>query len=551
MKYMFDRNTSESEVQALYGSTELLAYDLPMLITKINLAYEEKAVVNGQGVSKTEIVFSFDKSTFEYLLRQDILDSLQPGFTEEDLTECLILSGTPLLEAFPPLRDPTLFPQWNFATVVDLYMRAGKNVERLCISNGGNARIREIDYYDKYARAWTAVRHMIALKKSNEVEPLNKIVHEEVENNQNKDNLDDGRLDVPDDLHDCIGLRLPEELHSYIFSGIISPKFPDWLGRGKILIQLPLEGADNAEYRSLIKGYLGPWRKQCLALLANNINRALGQARNVSTVYWFDTPVETVTMKENVAPHKDLYSWRVTKEVISEREKAVTENMKSASAGTLYYAFSSLVDGGFATKTIGTRPQIYKVSGFSSSGTPQLTRKPLTTVDELVCNLIWRFMFLRGYVGEDHQLTAWGKLLASILANLDSTPAQAEAAFVAVELIRAGLLKQDVIFPGYSGAAVHGTGLSPIRRYQSEVLTLLETDQKNCRLVSRLACTAEMDHPKCGWSGPLSRELLAYHSMVSAIRIHLRDLLEMALIHLLQSGDGDRDANKLLEVKHK
>lgn len=60
-------------------------------------------------------------------------------------------------------------------------------------------------------------------------------------------------------------------------------------------------------------------------------------------------------------------------------------------------------------------------------------------------------------------------------------------------------------------------------------------------LVSRVACIAKLQHKAIGYSGPLSRQLLCYRSLVSEVRSALRNLVEVVLASMLLSGDAERD----------
>lgn len=71
---------------------------------------------------------------------------------------------------------------------------------------------------------------------------------------------------------------------------------------------------------------------------------------------------------------------------------------------------------------------------------------------------MWRFLQLRDYVDEKHTLTSWGKVLDSTLSSLDPADGHEEAAFLAVELLRLGLLNADTMFPNYTGAPSGGSG---------------------------------------------------------------------------------------------
>jgi hypothetical protein len=173
---------------------------------------------------------------------------------------------------------------------------------------------------------------------------------------------------------------------------------------------------------------------------------------------------------------------------------------------------------GIAVKTL-SNPSFSELS---------ITKKDISNLlmkkDEILFNSIWRMLRLRGYVDAKHQLTLWGKVLLTILSKIPSYEFE-EPAIVAVELARLGLLNADDMFPGYSGAPHKGT----------------ETDRRNALLVSRIASLGKLKHRDIGYTGPLSRHLLGYNSMATAVRNSLRDLAEVCLTTLLLNGDADRD----------
>ena len=67
-------------------------------------------------------------------------------------------------------------------------------------------------------------------------------------------------------------------------------------------------------------------------------------------------------------------------------------------------------------------------------------------------------------------------------------------------------------------------------------------------LVSRLACLGKIRHDSKRWSGPLSRHLLAYQSIISNMQGSLRDLMEMILAAMFLDGSVDRDRNDWTEI---
>lgn len=151
-------------------------------------------------------------------------------------------------------------------------------------------------------------------------------------------------------------------------------------------------------------------------------------------------------------------------------------------------------------------------------------------------NSLWRFLQGREYIDAQHHLTSWGKAVNAALQHAKSNgylnaalaPAEAEEAiFVALELVRLDLLSGTPMFTGqsYSGAPLRGT----------------DTDKANTNLISRVACLATFRHKELGFTGPLSRQLLAYHQIAATVRNSLRGLLEMYAVDMLLSGAFIRD----------
>ena len=67
-------------------------------------------------------------------------------------------------------------------------------------------------------------------------------------------------------------------------------------------------------------------------------------------------------------------------------------------------------------------------------------------------------------------------------------------------------------------------------------------------LVSRVACLGKLRHQPKGYSGPLSRHLLAYHSITSTVQASLRDLIEMSLATMFLEGAVDRDREDWMKL---
>ena len=57
-----------------------------------------------------------------------------------------------------------------------------------------------------------------------------------------------------------------------------------------------------------------------------------------------------------------------------------------------------------------------------------------------------------------------------------------------------------------------------------------------------------MLHPAKGYSGPLSRQILAFHSLVTELRLRLRDLLEMNIAVMFLEGDVERIREDISDI---
>ncbi|KAF2743586.1 hypothetical protein M011DRAFT_219635 [Sporormia fimetaria CBS 119925] len=160
----------------------------------------------------------------------------------------------------------------------------------------------------------------------------------------------------------------------------------------------------------------------------------------------------------------------------------------------------------------------------AKSSSSKNVEDPLAEVDEILLNTTWRFLTLRDYVDLNHELTAWGKMLVAVINALED-PKLEEAAIVAVELLRLGMLNWDADMFPYAGAPGRGDA----------------QDKKYNLLISRVAGLSSLRHQQIGYTGPLSRHLLGYNSVINAVRSRLRDLVEVTATQMFLSACAKRD----------
>lgn len=150
--------------------------------------------------------------------------------------------------------------------------------------------------------------------------------------------------------------------------------------------------------------------------------------------------------------------------------------VKQSTTSPLKFAVQSLKDGDVISKSF-TASKDSQVSLSRSYLTMFVDvadyQKPLSTQEEILANVYWRFLQLRGYIDEKNQLTPWGVCLEQALSVLDPSGNLEEATLLAIEMARFGLLNSRQWFSHVSGGPMRGSGkISRLRVPSSHHLTL-------------------------------------------------------------------------------
>lgn len=70
---------------------------------------------------------------------------------------------------------------------------------------------------------------------------------------------------------------------------------------------------------------------------------------------------------------------------------------------------------------------------------------PLKAKSEILFNVMGRFLQLRGFTNERHELTPWGRALAQALSSPDKLE---DSVYLAIEMLRLGLLDDQKFLSG-------------------------------------------------------------------------------------------------------
>lgn len=439
------------------------------------------------GAERVITSFDWEPKTFAWVTLERCIKKL--AVSREQFVNLCLLSGSSILPTFPEIDNDVASTRLQAARSV--MNRVGFDVHNLLHEP------KDENYRELFQKARFALRHPVIVTHDGKVEPLN---------------WESG----PGDAHEYSGQKLPEEIYAYLTYGVIGPRVLNWRTRMEVVEIPPLDGGNSNAYRNLVQEKLRPLRAQALAVITPLLHRYY-QKQDVNVSCWFNESSRTPLNIADVAESsKAVDSWHVKAEALPS---------SSASGTLLTYAISSLADDAEAKKTVTPRP--------ATAG------PPLRNAKELRANATWRFLEDRGYINSDHTLSAWGKAFKAALDRASSTGLMArgvtdteieEAVLLALEMIRLDSLSSEQMFsaPPYNGAPMRGS----------------EEDRAHALLVTRIACLGAFHHKAIGYTGPLSRHLLAYHQMAAAVRGTLRDLLEMHACKMLLSGAIDRNLSK-------
>ncbi|KFY38709.1 hypothetical protein V494_04251 [Pseudogymnoascus sp. VKM F-4513 (FW-928)] len=431
----------------------------------------------------TEI--DFEKGLVYGLVKTQLLKKL--NVNEETFIDSYLMTGSSSLQLFPALNDPAVVPKQPFTILdaVNMYRTAGKSIATLCETWSEALQKQDPHWQDKYQKCRMAIKHAVILSTNGTLEVM-------------KFN------ELSGDHHEYIGLQLAAEIYHYQSKALVGPRVLNSLGSLQMYVYPPLDGGESDEYRKLVTQQLVPIQEQTIALYASRLHRAF-QHKNIEMRFWYDDKKTVKMSHQDVtpAPDRQAATWRVDDETIQS-----VKDVK-AQPGSIGFALKALEDEKFRKASL-------------KKDTPP-TPGSIVSTESVVANTLWRFLHLRGYVNDEHKLTDWGTALATTV-NALPTPNQEEAALLAFELLRHDVLNARNRHDEWIGGPNMGN----------------DEQNKLCLLIARCACLLKLRHKEIGFTGPLSKNLLAHHSIIAAVRECDRDLIEAVAASMFISSHAER-----------
>ncbi|KAI6139667.1 XPG I-region protein, partial [Pisolithus tinctorius] len=461
----------KSYIHAIFGPTDTLLYpSVDKLITSLDLTAAAP--------------------TFTFASKRSILNDL--GVTEDQFLDIGILVGFEYAAPFPPSMH-----EQGFRATVDM-VKHWKSGFAAVTAYTEHPSMKPVQYPDQYARTRSMIKYSLVLSSEGTVVPLPlAITNNPPSLGPNHHPHHPTAADIPADLHEIFTNRLPDEVYFYLSRGLMGPQALVWLTSGQIVEPPPLDNGETTEYRRFVK-------------------EVITDGQTVSGNFWFEAPhtakaiqlssPQTVQLAERVS------GWNVAYAIVE-------EELRRQNSSTIDFA---LCLGATATEKLAARTKGKSLS----SG--QLDKK-----DELVANVIWRFLELRGFLLNSHLHSPLARAMYTAIKHARLNDKFQEPLYLFLELVRAGVMHGH-LWSGraFSGGPSFGTD-----------------DEKSCMLlVMRVLSIVPLNFKPQPWSAPLSRELLVFNSFVRSLTRALRTLLEMTTLNMLLRQEARKARDDLLDI---
>jgi len=449
---------------------------------------------------------NWDNGTVSAVSKKYILRSL--NVSDSGLIDAFLMAGTSFLPSFPPLSDNDHIKAqpYSIRDACDMLRVQEKSVTQVCTFHAEALKAKDPNWLDKYRKARMAVDHFIYIAESGEVK-----VH------------DYDRL--TQDNHEYLGVRLPSELFHYLNTGLIGPRLLSCITHGQLHVLPTVDGCASEEYRALVTNGSARIKEAALSLVVRRLHRWI-MHRDITMKVWYD-PSYSYKVWDSHGANADFQeqtsSWVVP-------ESSIMAHFPKFAHGSILSEVVAL-----------QKPEFTSLTLVEPRDKTKEKPKPIESTGAIQTLCLWRFLHVRGYTNDRHELTWWGKALGTSLSAIEPTvhkypevPHLYEQVLVAMELIRLDLLNAKHKNEVLGGLPMNGT----------------EEEQESLLLISRCATLLKLRHESNGYTGPLSKNLLNFRSLVSEVRSADRDLIEALVASMFLSAQAKRSRDDNWELSN-
>ncbi|SMN20190.1 similar to Saccharomyces cerevisiae YNL085W MKT1 Protein that forms a complex with Pbp1p that may mediate posttranscriptional regulation of HO [Maudiozyma saulgeensis] len=466
----------------------------------------------------------FPNKDFRYIDKNRVLKEF--GISLKEFVDISMTVGNTLQPTtLPPLQ---IYPSNKlFEIALEMVLNSGTNFYLYQLGNEVDSTTHS--YLEQFQRAVSHLKYMPVLKDSGKVELyINDFEHinhhhsngkssQNIENdNEQQDNKKletSTSLPIPNDVHDFITQRLPNEYYFYKSLGLVSGKLLDAITTGVYPEEAPLDGGASNSYRKLVTDSVAIFKDKELNLLTQSINRYF-QMKPIKQVKWFASGDSTTLLNRTTPSIFDKLNHLIIKTGDGEKKKFTINSFIK-----LLNNSSDLVKDFISNDVL-----------FPNS--VPLEKKLNSSFDLLATALLRSLVQLEFFQYDfDKKIlkpTQWGDIL------LKFNSLQIEPEFQENLLILLVFLKTNVLTLGEEFQPSINSALSDhtLRTYPQESNDIL--------LLTRVLTLYQVKQKPASYHGPIDKKTLAFRDHLDFVRENMNDMFEAILVSSLTANEFNK-----------
>lgn len=228
--------------------------------------------------------------------------------------DACLLAGTHYLPTFPPLESQSRNKAIKPLAAIDMINTGGKSVISAILGQEDDPRVKQMSYLDNFRKARLAVKHNPVLTAEGVLEPA-------------------AAGQLPNDPHEFIGPRLPDEIYHYLSKGLINARLLGWRAGNEIIEAPPVDGGQSPQYQDLVSSKLTPIRTVTINILSAALHNWY-QHNDITLRCWFPDSTgkpytNTISMRGLPEYRRTVEMWNVKEETFKDVVAQFKVRMKS------------------------------------------------------------------------------------------------------------------------------------------------------------------------------------------------------------------------------
>ncbi|GMM56708.1 Mkt1 protein [Maudiozyma humilis] len=467
------------------------------------------------------IGMEFPNRDFRYVDRTRLLRELDCSMAE--LVDIAMATGN----AFQPRTLPPLqiYPPYKLCDVaVEMALASGTNFYAYQLAN-------EVDpvtagYVDAYQRGVSALKYTPVMLQSGRVDvftndyaAVDAAARARHAGKNAKGNAaappvtPASPLQIPNDVHEFVAQRLPNEYYFYRAIGLASGQLLDAIASGVYHEREPLDGGAQESYRALVKQSVQEFKNKELNLLTQPINRYF-QMKQVKQQVWY-APDDTTALLNRTTPSIfDSLNHLVVKCSDDDKEFSISEFVGVLAAAQDNLAQSFIVDKVIFPDSVPAAEKLNNAFDLLATG--------------MLRALVQLEFFDYDFDKRTLKPTNWGLTLLKFNA-LGISPEHQEKMLLLLVLLKSGTLALSEEFkPSVLSVLSEHT----LRTYPQEAQQIL--------VLSRLLTLFQVEHKAHNHHGPIDKKTLVFREHLDFVRANMNDMLEAVVVASLTTNEFDK-----------